>query len=134
MKIYIILISALIFFISCNSSNNEEVKIAKSKMVLDTTTYDYGEMEWAAKGVCEFEFTNKGVEPLIITRVRSSCGCTVPTWTKEPIPPQGRGKIEISYNTRIEGAFSKGIRIYTNEGKYHIVRVKGKIGKMPPNR
>src|SRR4051812_34861698 len=47
--------------------------------------HDYGTIKQGADGSCEFRFKNTGKEPLIISNARGSCGCTVPTWPKEPI-------------------------------------------------
>src|SRR4051812_4643232 len=47
--------------------------------------HDYGTIKQGANGACEFKFKNTGKEPLVISNARGSCGCTVPTWPKEPI-------------------------------------------------
>ncbi len=46
-----------------------------------------------------YTFTNTGKAPLIIRGARSTCGCTVPEWPEEPIPPGQSGKIEVKFNT-----------------------------------
>ena len=49
--------------------------------------HDYGTLQKGADGNCEFTFTNTGKEPLVLSNVTTSCGCTVPSWNKEPILP-----------------------------------------------
>ena len=75
-----------------------------------------------------FVFKNTGKEPLILKNVRSSCGCTVPEWPKEPIKRGSKGTIKVSYNTRITGSFSKSITVYSNaEGEPVVLKIKGKV-------
>lgn len=49
--------------------------------------HDFGKVKNGADAIYEFEFTNTGKEPLIISEVKKTCGCTTPTWSKEPIMP-----------------------------------------------
>lgn len=56
-------------------------------MSFDVTTVDYGTIEKGSDKVRIFKFTNTGTEPLIIKAAKGSCGCTVPTYPKEPIMP-----------------------------------------------
>ncbi len=86
------------------------------KIVFEKTTYEYGNIKEAdGDASCEFKFTNKGNAPLIITRASSSCGCTAPTYPKEPIAPGESGVIGVTYHAKGRpGGFSKNITIYTN--------------------
>ena len=86
------------------------------KIVFEKTTYEYGNIKKAdGDASCEFKFTNKGNAPLIITRASSSCGCTAPTYPKEPIAPGESGVIGVTYHAKGRpGGFSKNITIYTN--------------------
>ena len=78
------------------------------------TTHNYGTIEQNGNGICEFTFKNTGKEPLLLTNVRASCGCTTPTWPKEPIKKGKKGTIVVKYNTKIIGSFSKTITVYSN--------------------
>jgi len=86
------------------------------KMVFENTSVDYGEIKKGSEPVRKVSFTNKGTEPLIIKNARGSCGCTVPTWPKEPIMPGEAGTIEIRYDTQRPGPINKTVKIQTNEG------------------
>ncbi|MFM7216532.1 MAG: DUF1573 domain-containing protein, partial [Bacteroidota bacterium] len=55
------------------------------EITFEKELHDYGTIKQGADGNCEFKFKNTGKEPLIITNARGSCGCTVPTYPKEPI-------------------------------------------------
>ena len=65
---------------------------------------------------CSFEFTNVGDAPLIINQASASCGCTVATFTKEPVMPGKKGKVEVTYNGKkfFAGKFKKTITVRTN--------------------
>ena len=94
----------------------------------DKTTHDYGTIEQNGDGKCEFTFTNAGKEPLILTNVRSSCGCTVPTWPREPILPGQSKVIKVKYDTKRLGVINKTIHVYSNATTPSVtLRIKGKV-------
>ena len=75
-----------------------------------------------------FAFTNEGDAPLLITNVKTSCGCTVPSYSKEPILPGKSGELKIKYDTKRLGAFTKTITVTSNaEGGNKILKIKGNI-------
>lgn len=85
-----------------------------AKIEFKEETINYGEVEKGKDdGIRVFEFTNTGDQPLNIINAKSSCGCTVPEWPKEPIPPGGKGQIKVQYNMN-PGPISKTITIETN--------------------
>ncbi|MGB1296462.1 MAG: DUF1573 domain-containing protein [Flavobacteriales bacterium] len=94
----------------------------------ENETIDYGTIKQNADGEKVFKFENKGQEPIIITRVKTSCGCTVPSWPKEPILPNETGEIKIKYDTKRVGAFQKTITVLSNASEPNkIIKIKGKI-------
>jgi hypothetical protein len=122
-------IAAFFTAISCSqtprpvATENEDAAIE-----FENTEHDYGTIPYKGDGTYEFSFKNTGKTPLLLTNVRSSCGCTVPEWPKEPINSGEKAKIKVSYNTRISGSFSKSISVYSNAGKAPVVLViKGKV-------
>jgi len=80
----------------------------------ESDVIDYGTVDYNGNGLREFAFTNTGKEPLIISRAKGSCGCTVPTWPKEPIMPGESGVIKVKYATNRSGRFTKTITISSN--------------------
>ena len=101
-----------------------------AQMKFETPVIDYGTIEHKADGQREFVFTNTGDAPLIISNARGSCGCTVPTWPKEPIAPGATGKIGVKYDTNRLGKFTKTITLTTNTvQKNKILTIKGEILK-----
>ncbi len=101
------------------SANAQEFKFEKEII-------NYGNIAKGADGERTFVFTNIGNEPLIITKVQSTCGCTIPKKPEEPILPGKKGEIKVSYNTKRTGGFSKSISIYSNaKTPRKVVKIKG---------
>lgn len=65
--------------------------------------FEFGTVKEGTVVEHQFQFTNTGNVPLTILRARSSCGCTVPEWSEEPIPPGGTGVITAKFNTDGKG-------------------------------
>lgn len=94
----------------------------------ENTVYDYGEMKKGANGDCVFTFTNIGNEPLILSNVQASCGCTTPSWPREPIMPGQKSSIKVHYDTNRIGGINKSITVTTNGKTDRIVlRITGNI-------
>jgi len=90
-------------------------KVNGAGMVFVNETIDYGTVAYNSDGRREFIFTNNGNKPLIITNAQGSCGCTVPTYPKEPIAPGAKGVIGVKYDTSRAGqAFTKTVTLTTN--------------------
>ena len=85
-----------------------------AELTFEKDLHDYGTIKQGANGNCEFKFTNTGNEPLIITSARGSCGCTVPTYPKEPILKGQTAVIKVSYDTKRVGPFTKSVTIESN--------------------
>jgi hypothetical protein len=99
-----------------------------AKMEFDVTTIDYGTIDKGSDPIRKFKFTNVGNEPLIIKNAKGSCGCTVPTYPKEPIMPGESNVIEVRYDTNRIGAFNKTITLTTNEStETRTLTIKGKV-------
>jgi hypothetical protein len=84
------------------------------EITFENDVHDYGTIKQAADGNCEFKFTNTGKEPLIISNAVGSCGCTVPTYPKEPILKGQSAVIKVHYDTKRVGAFTKNVTITSN--------------------
>lgn len=97
-----------------------------------TETIDYGTIEHNADGNREFKFKNTGKEPLIITNCQGSCGCTVPTWPKEPIKPGASASIKVHYATDRVGQFEKTITVTSNaKTPSKVIKIKGVVKPDP---
>lgn len=114
-----------IYLVACGASvavkNNAEIKF-------ETNEFDFGELNLNADGNCSFKFYNAGKTPLIIHKVETSCGCTVPEWPKKPIKPGKQGEILINYDTSHPGMFNKTITVFYNgENSPIVLSIKGKV-------
>ena len=110
----------------------EEEKKVDATIDFESKIIDYGVIENGGNGNREFLFTNNGTEPLIIKNAKGSCGCTVPTWPREPILPGTSDKIKVKYATNRVGKFTKTITITTNASKKPVIlTIKGEV-KPPP--
>ncbi len=103
-------------------SVNAQEKVAKIEF--KTEVIDYGTIEKGADGVRVFEFTNTGNAPLIITKVKSSCGCTIPSKPKGPILPGETGKISVKYDTNRVMPIRKTITVSTNAANAPTIALK----------
>jgi len=101
-------------------------------ITFDKVLHDYGTIVQNSDGTSEFKFSNDGKEPLILSRPKSSCGCTVPTWPKQPILPGKTDVIKVTYSTNRVGPFNKTVTVYSNASNSPIkLQIKGKVVKTP---
>ena len=107
-------VSMALTAINAQDVQSEEQTLDGPNITFTEQEHNYGTLQKGGDGNCEFIFTNEGNEPLILSNVKASCGCTVPTWTKEPIMPGQTGTINVRYNTNNIGAFTKTITVTSN--------------------
>ncbi len=111
-------------FISFGAMAQEKV----AKIEFKTDVIDYGTIEKGSDGVRIFEFTNTGNAPLIISNVKSTCGCTVPKKPKGPILPGETGEIEVKYDTKRVNPIRKTITVTSNaETPTVALKIKGLV-------
>ena len=119
-------IFAFVFMLFITVNVNSQTK--KAIIEFNQTTIDYGTIEKGSNGVREFVFKNTGDGPLLITNVKSTCGCTIPKKPEKPIEPGGVGEIEVEYDTKREGLFMKAISVVSNsKNPSTILRIKGEV-------
>lgn len=122
------LIVLLLGFFAVTSGTAQQIEF-------DEMTIDYGEIDRNADGVREFAFTNTGDAPLLISSARGSCGCTVPSFPREPIAPGSSNVIKVKYDTNRVGAFTKYVTLTTNALENPTVRltIRGVVKPAEPN-
>ncbi|WP_299228651.1 DUF1573 domain-containing protein [uncultured Psychroserpens sp.] len=91
-------------------ASNKDVGI----FLFEEEVIDYGTIHQNDNGTRTFKFKNRGRAPIVISKVKTSCGCTVPTYPKQAILPGESGTIEIKYATNKIGKFSKSITVISN--------------------
>jgi len=80
----------------------------------DSTEFTFGKLEINENATCSFSFINKGDSPLLIYRVETTCGCTVPEWPEKPLPEGSKNEIIVWYDTSRPEVFSKSIFVHYN--------------------
>lgn len=99
-------------------------------ITFEKTEHDFGKIhEEDGRVSTVFEFKNEGMAPLVLSNVRASCGCTTPTWTKEPVEPGQTGSITVTYNPNGRpGRFQKTVTITSNASEpTKKVYIKGEV-------
>jgi hypothetical protein len=85
------------------------------KFKFNEETHDFGEVPEGPLAEFDFEFKNTGKKPIVITDAHGSCGCTVPTWPRDPILPKKSAKIHVAYTTlNRPGPINKDVIITSN--------------------
>ncbi|MPM10238.1 hypothetical protein SDC9_56566 [bioreactor metagenome] len=91
-------------------------------------THDFGDVKQGTPVTYDFVFTNTGKEPLLLSEPRSSCGCTVPSYPKEPIMPGQKKSIKITFDAEKAGPFNKQVNILSNaENSPVVIVIKGNV-------
>ena len=106
---------------------------AKAKIVFESLTHDFSTINAGGDGNCVFQFKNEGTAPLILSNVQASCGCTTPSWTRDPVMPGVSGEIKVHYDTNRIGTFSKTITVTSNaENSPVMLRISGEVKPAAP--
>jgi hypothetical protein len=104
---------------------------ADGKMKFNQDEHNFGNIPEGPAVSFDFEFENTGSEAIVLSGVQASCGCTTPTWTKDPVKPKGKGKITATYNTQGRpGNFVKTITVNSNVGT-KVIKITGNVEKAP---
>jgi len=118
-------------FFSIRGQENEPAKkVGQGPQIqFEKTEHDFGTLNQGDPAIYEFVFKNVGDEPLIITSAVGSCGCTVPSYSKEPVPPGGTGKIQVKYDSQRIGPINKTVTVTSNATNQPTVtlRIKGEV-------
>ncbi len=98
------------------------------EMTFKYTDHNFGTMEQGSDVSFNFEFINTGKSDLIINNVATSCGCTTPEWTRQPVASKQRGAIKVKYDSNRIGNFNKTITVYSNAKNSPVeLRIRGNI-------
>jgi hypothetical protein len=100
-------------------------------LVLKEKVHNFGKIPQGRPTTYTFEIANKGTEPLILSNVMASCGCTTPEWSRDPIAPGGTATIKVGYNAYAEGSFTKTVTIFYGDNKTKILTITGIVYKSP---
>lgn len=131
-KLFLLSAIALVSFTSCKEKaaekiNQENVEKAAERdaqaivfpaVTFDKTTHDFGEIMNGTPVETVFTYTNTGKSPLVVTDIKSTCGCTVPQgWSREPLAPGASSQFTVKFNGKGANKVSKTITLTTNTEK-----------------
>ena len=121
MKKIVSLFVAMFVFVAVSYAQKGIAKFAKE-------THDFGKIEQGKPATFTFEFKNTGSEPVIISDASASCGCTKPSWSKDPIMPGKTGSVSATYNAAAGGPFNKSVTVMSNaETPSVVLYLKGEV-------
>ena len=106
---------------------------SQSKISLDKTVHDFGNIDFGSSGSCEFKITNTGTSTLKILKCKASCGCTIAICDTLPILPNFSTVMKIQYDTKRVGPINKSITIHSNDinTPHVVVRISGVVRQEP---
>lgn len=130
---WVVLIVVFLLTGSCNTDRRKQLLPGNTDTLVESrtdvpeikfvkTVHDFGKIYQGEVVGTNFSFTNTGSSNLLILDASASCGCTVPKWSKEPVPPGGQGTVEIMFDSSgREGMQNKSITIQTNASEANSV-------------
>ncbi len=141
------ILTSVLAFVSCanNGSNaaskikkdnvlqaekrDQEINAGAPEITFDKTEYDFGTVDEGFKVETSFSVTNSGKSDLVITNAKASCGCTVPTWPKDPIKPGETKEVQVKFDTSGKpNKQSKTVTLFTNTVKgQELLKVSGLV-------
>ena len=132
MKKVIYLLGIMLLFAGVAKAQDTKVQNGP-EIEFEKVVHDYGEVPYNGNGECEFRFTNTGNEPLLVQKPKSSCGCTIPSWPKEPILPGESEVIKVTYRTNRVGNINKTVTVTSNaiSNPTVVLRIKGRVLEQP---
>lgn len=129
MKRFVILFAVALMSSAYLMAQTPEVTAPKPTIAFDEYEFDFGQVE-QGKATHTFTFKNTGKEPIVIQAVQSSCGCTVPNYSKEPVLPGKKGVVTVTYKNA--GIISRSVTVVSNaEPARVILRIKGNATPVP---
>ncbi len=131
MKTLLTLLATAVMVNLAIAQGTQAAKTGPELLVLKETSFDFSKIQQGRPVTHEFVVVNPSADTLKIEDVRASCGCTTPTWKREPVVPNSSTKITVGYNAYNEGPFEKTITITYNGGQTKLLTIKGNVYKAP---
>ncbi len=112
----------------CKNTPESKARAHGEEIWFEEILHNYGEIPVGSDGQWSFVFRNIGKEPIVVNRVRSTCGCTVPSWPREPVAPGDSASITVEYNTAQTGTFLKSVFVYSTASNSPVkLQIKGRV-------
>ena len=120
----------ILFIIVCTIANMVYAQQTDTTVVFNRLVHDFGAITPGdGPQTFSFEFTNRGTSPITIQKVTSSCGCTTPDWTKNPVAPGEKGYVKATYHPSGVTTFNKTITVHLAGGTPEVIvlRIRGNV-------
>jgi len=117
--------------INAQTSVDPQISATPDVLSMKETAFNFGTIPQGKPVYHFFEVTNTGKTPMVISNVQTSCGCTTPEWSKEPVAPGETTRIRVGYNAAAEGNFEKYITIMYNQNLSKQIKISGTVWKAP---
>lgn len=131
-KIFTLCFAIVIAFgLNAQTTVSDQASVTPEVISMKETAFDFGTIPQGKPVYHFFEVINTGKTPMVISNVQTSCGCTTPEWSKEPVAPGGTTKIRVGYNAAGEGHFEKFITIMYNQNLSKQIKIHGTVWKAP---
>lgn len=133
MKNALLSMAAVLMFVFAASAQSTTTPGSGPEISFEKDVHDFGNMKQNGDATYEFKFTNTGTEPLVISNAKGSCGCTVPSWPREPILPGKTAVVSVKYDSKRVGPINKSVTITSNatNAAQKVIRIKGNIEAVP---
>ncbi len=129
--LFMVLITVSVTVSAQSASNATAAVPAASAITLKETSFDFGKIAQGKPVFHVFEIVNTGKEALKLENVQTSCGCTTPEWSTEPVAPGESTSVKVGYNAAAEGVFTKVITIVYNGNQTKNFTITGNVYKGP---
>ncbi|MFO7867734.1 MAG: DUF1573 domain-containing protein [Bacteroidales bacterium] len=131
---YLLTIISVCLSVSFIPAQTTDSSPQNTEITFEYTTYNFDTLQYAEEAECVFPYTNTGKDPLIISKIVSTCGCTIPHSSRAPLAPGETAHVTVSYNTRRSGKFSKNIQVHSNATNSPVVLTLQGIVKQNKNK
>jgi hypothetical protein len=132
MKKIAALIVVMIFGVQFMMAQDAQAKPVEKAYAWNETVHDFGKIAQNDPAAVTFTVKNSGTAPVLITTARSSCGCTVAEYTKEPVKPGESGIVKATYNSARVGPFTKTVTVtFDGMTSSDVLTIKGEVEAKP---
>ena len=124
MKKIILLLAVVVGFTAMTAMQTDN----KAEFKFESETHDFGKIPQGKPVTVDFTFTNVGQEPLIISSVEPTCGCTVAKFTNTPVKKGENGTITLTFNAAVASPFTKAVTVKSNaKTPVKVLYIKGEV-------
>lgn len=107
--------------------NDHSVMTTEKSISWDSKMIDLGNIQKDVAADATFEFTNNTEQPVVIARVKSSCGCTVTSYDRKAILPGESASVTATYNAKKVGSFRKNVTVFLSDNSQYVLSLKGNV-------